>query len=191
VSVTSIVDVEAALLRSVTTEELGFVSRLIDLTETDILSRLPGYDLNPVSTETVTVTGTYEEVLTLPRYPVTAVSAVSVNGVALAAGGWSVTTKGRLSVLGSAPGYWGGPTSTVTVTYSHGQAVESPLVLLIADLVASRLADAGRQGVRSMSVDSDAYSEAYGPPNTPVPGDVKRLAPYRRASIGSIVLTSR
>jgi len=194
VSVTTTEDVEAALVRQLTDAELGVVYRVLDLVEAEVLVHLPGYDLEPVSSETVTVTARHGETLYLPRYPVTAVLAVSVNGVALAASLWSVSAKGVLTLSADVPSAngpeWGwGWGSTVTVTYSHGQpAAGSPLVLLIAEAVASHLRAAASDGLRSMTLGD--YSESYGPQSSS--GglvDRKRLAPYRRSAVGSIVLT--
>lgn len=190
-AVTTLEDVEATLVRPLTLEEQAAASRLVELVEAEVLGHLPGYDLGPASTETVAVTGSYEQ-LKLPRYPVTAVTAVSVNGAALAASTWSVTPKGYLTLPAEFPsgnGPDGSWTPVVTVTYTHGQpAAGSPLVLLVAEAVASHLQAAGSQGLRSMSLGD--YSEAYESRRPVGLVDRARLNPYRRSGIGSILLSN-
>jgi len=192
VTATTLADVEAVLLRPVDIGEQGGLSRVLDLVEAEVLMHLPGYDIEPATTETVTLTGSYGEPLTLPRYPVVAVTAVSVNGAALAVSSWSVSPKGVLSLptdFPSANGPEWGWTSTVTVTYTHGHpAAGSPLVLLVAEAVASHLQAAGSQGLRSMSLGD--YSESYESRRPVGLVDRARLNPYRRSGIGSILLSS-
>lgn len=192
-AVTTLVDVEAALVRSLTTDELAHVDRIIGQVEGDVLLRLPGYDLNPASAETVTIPGVYDETITLPRYPVTAVSSVTQHGAVIDPAGYTFTEKGYLtrqswdlwpSANGPTATSWG--SSALTVTYTHGQGAEgSPLVAVIADMVASRLTGAGRGGVRSVSLGDFAESYDNGAGST---ADRRRLAPYRRSSLGTVRL---
>lgn len=197
-TVTTLADVEAALVRSLTADELAHVDRIIGQVEGDVLLRLPGYDLGPASAETITLDGAYGDTLTLPKYPVTAVASVSQYGATVLATGYTWTEKGYLrrlswdlwpSANGPTSTSWGGPAIPVTVTYTHGQGIGgSPLVALVAEVVAARLTGAGRQGVRSMSIDT--YSESYeSAPDRSIGGfDPRRLAPYRRRAIGSVPL---
>ena len=197
---TTLADVEAALIRSLTPDELAHVDRIISQVEGDVLLRLPGYDLNPASAETVALPGSYEDTLTLPRYPVTAVTTVAQYGAALASTGYTWTEKGHLtraawdlwpSGNGPTSGTWGSPGLTVTVTYTHGQPADgSPLVAVIAETVAERLTGTGREGLRSMSLSGDTYTESYGSDSNarPVGVDPRRLAPFRRSRVGSVRL---
>lgn len=201
-AVTTPADVEAVLLRPVDIGEQGGLDRILQLVEAEVLLHLPGYDLGPATTETVTLTGSYGEPLTLPRYPVSAVTAVLVNGVAQVSTAWSFTSKGVLTFLprvssGAGPDRWlssNGPdwewmrAAPVTVTYTHGQPpAGSPLVLLIAEMAAARVVGAARSGLRSMSV--DAYSESYDSAMAGKTIDMRRLARFRRSQGGSIILT--
>lgn len=198
-TVTTQADVEAALVRSLTADELTHVDRIIELVEAEVLGRLPGYDLAPASEETIMLSGSYDGTLTLPSYPVTDVASVSVDGVALSSAGWDWTARGYLTRVygglafdGPDPvGSWATPASTVSVTYTHGQgAAGSALVLVIAEAVASRLSGAGREGIVAMSIDT--YSERYQTSEVKATAgavDPKRLAPFRRSAMGSVTLT--
>lgn len=103
-----------------------------------------GYTRNTISqvTETAQFEGSSSDCIVLPQRPVTAVTAVSVtdrNGVTsvVAPAGWTWTRGGNLRrVDGSS---WGGPDSTVTVTYTHGFAAVPGDVKAIALALARRM----------------------------------------------------
>lgn len=73
-----------------------------------------------VAGDVVTLPGTYSDALVLPERPVTAVSAVVIDGVALASTAYAWTRLGRLWRVDG--GSWGSPKTAVAVTYSHGFA---------------------------------------------------------------------
>jgi hypothetical protein len=95
-------------------------------------------------TETAKLAGTWSRDLLLPRRPVVDVTGVALNGYELATGlyQWnerSLIRSGPLDAAGGA--HWGGPASTVTVTYSYGYTAENvPLsVKSLALRVAARV----------------------------------------------------
>lgn len=198
-TVTALADLEVALVRAVTTAELAFAQQIIDHAEADVLEYLPGYDLAPTSTETVALTGAFNQPLTLPRYPVTAVSAVTVDGVSLVAGEWSWAEDGYLdrAVLAGATGSymgtgWGYPTGVVGVTYTHGQgAAPLPLVRVIAAIAASRLSATTPAGLKQRDI--GPFSEQYDPAGVGSPSltddEMSALRRFRRVA-GPIRLVS-
>jgi hypothetical protein len=71
-----------------------------------------------VADDTVHLPGTLGARLALPELPVTAVTAVSVDGTALASSGYAWRRSGLLLRRDGAG--WGGPDAEVAVTYDHG-----------------------------------------------------------------------
>jgi len=82
----------------------------------------------------IVIPGSWASRVYLPEPPVTAVSSIKLNGVAVAAGTYSwrrsgLLYRGTVGVLnaadpdlsdGSGAGYWGGTDSELEVKYSHG-----------------------------------------------------------------------
>lgn len=129
---------------------------------------------------TAVLAGTWDSSLLLPERPVTAVGAVSLNGVPLASGGdfeWNSRQLLRRGTLfgvnlgapdlwryrpGAAFGtasHWGGPESTVTVTYTHGYATIPEDIVTVCLQIAAR-AILNPAGVQSESL--GAYAVRYG-----------------------------
>lgn len=151
---------------------------------------------------TALLPGTWSQDLELPERPVTAVDTVEIDGVETTDWDWNdrgVLRRGAASFAQTstlnAPGdddpttqgatgaaqHWGGPQSTVAVTYTHGFAT------IPADIKAVCLAVAGRAltsepGVKQESL--GAYSVTYGGDSaggvTIVPADMALLRRYRR-----------
>lgn len=111
----------------------------IDTTRADeLLEKLTGaakrvakQQLEAVTDDSIELQGTWDKVLRLPQRPVTAVSAVAIDGAALTVDVDFTWTRAGKLVRASRPatllprmanGYWGGEHAVVTVTYSHGYA---------------------------------------------------------------------
>lgn len=101
---------------------------LLELVSGDVVQAC-GRDI-AAGTGTVKLAGTHSRDLLLPQAPVTSVTSVAVNGVALGSGEWTWNERGTLrrgsaswdpDDAGALDGFtWGGPTSTVEVTYAWG-----------------------------------------------------------------------
>lgn len=111
------------------------------------------------TTSTVTVTGSTDRWLRLPGGPVTAVSAVEIDGVAV------TDYKLRDGMLWRASG-WSGPCepADIDVTYTQGyDPVPADIVRLVCLLTAAGITqDADGYGTRGMAYTSvDDYREGY------------------------------
>jgi hypothetical protein len=88
-----------------------------------------GQDFSLVTGDTVVLDGSEDDWLYLPQRPVTAVSAVDINGAALPVGGWTLSGSriyryngwNHAMVLASSNSYGRAPT-LITITYDHGYA---------------------------------------------------------------------
>lgn len=87
--------------------------------------------LSVVTGDIITLPGSWSSELELPERPVTAVTAVAVDGTTLDASAYALKlgrlqrTRHDISLLNFDPWYrcgWGGPERAVTVTYTHGYA---------------------------------------------------------------------
>lgn len=137
-----------------------------------------GQHISLVDDDTVLLAGTWGYDLELPEWPVVSVDAVLVNGDPIVSPGsfeWNTRQLLRRSLALSeltgaglwnqAPGarfnnagHWGGPSSTVEVTYTHGFATIPDDLVLICKQAAARCI------VNPSGVDSEslgAYSVRY------------------------------
>lgn len=94
--VATVENVEDLIGRSLTADTAR-VNRLLDRVEGIIAGEMPGLTFGSVTFEDVEVAGTGESVLTLPYYPVTAVSSVSIEGTVLDPSEYRVNILGRLT----------------------------------------------------------------------------------------------
>lgn len=131
-----------------------------------------------VDDDTVLLAGTWGYDLELPEWPVVSVDAVLVNGAPLTPPGafeWNNRQLLRRSLALSeltgaglwnqAPGarfnnagHWGGPSSTVEVTYTHGYATPPDDLVLICKQAAARVI-LNPSGIQSESL--GAYGVRY------------------------------
>lgn len=133
-------DVADLLGVTFTAEEIGRADRLIGLAEGLIASEIPGIQF-VATTTTVEVDGSYDDVIILPIRPITAITAVRVDGQTVSADSYRWTSRGELiritgpwiQTLGVV-GAWGGPTSTIEVDCTAGPARDD-LRLVAAELV--------------------------------------------------------
>lgn len=108
-------------------EESAQAQAMLDQATAEMVDYM-GRDITVVANDVVTLDGVGDQLL-LPVWPVTAVSAVTVDGVALSLPGdiqWY--PDGRLLRLsGGLPRSWGFKPQSIIVTYSHGEAVPTGL----------------------------------------------------------------
>lgn len=112
------------------------------------------------ATETLTVEGTPYPTLVLPTLHVTAVTAVTVDGVALDAGSWEWSPDGRLR----RPQGWGTSLAGVQVELTHGWAEVPADVVAVTCSIALRgwLNPASNAG-ESLAGASDSYETGLAP----------------------------
>lgn len=83
-----------------------------------------GQTISAVAGDVVVFDGIDDQWLVLPQRPVTAVSAVAVNGVALAPGDWTLSGSRIYRYTGwnrvLTVGGWGRTPTLISVTYDHG-----------------------------------------------------------------------
>lgn len=94
--VATVENVEDLIGRSLTADSAR-VGRLLDRVEGIIVGEMPGLTFGPVTFTDVEVAGTGESVLTLPYYPVTAVSSVVIEGTVLDPSEYRVNVLGHLT----------------------------------------------------------------------------------------------
>lgn len=150
-----------------------------------------------VENDTVRLAGSWEPDFELPEWPVLSVSAVALNGVPLVMhDGYEWNTRQllrRSQLLAELTGYsafqhapgallgfagnWGGPGSTVEVTYSHGYTtIPADLVLVCLQAASRPILNPG--GVQSESL--GAYAVRYvnkgsGGPSVLLDDDEKKI----------------
>lgn len=148
----------ADLPASVDTSDATLVAQMLDAASAEV-REAAGCAISQ-ETSTVSIGGTSSRWLTLPGGPVTAVSSVEVDGVAVT--DWKLV-DGR---LWRACGWQGCEPSIVTVAMTHGFAdVPADIVLLTAQLAAAGINAgltefAARSGIQSEQESIDDYSSS-------------------------------
>lgn len=130
-------------------EEIGRAERLIALAEAVIAAEIPGIQFVETTT-TVTVDGTLDDVLILPIRPITAITAIRIDGQTIDSSTYRWTSRGEVvrkigtwvQTLGIV-GAWGGPTATVQVDCTAGPH-RADLRLVAAELVRDLWVNPGR-----------------------------------------------
>lgn len=92
--------------------------------------------LHAVTADAVELTGNPTDRLDLPQRPVTDVTAISVDGTAIAADEFGWSRSGRLTLTA---GTFGDDRTAVTVTYSHGYAIIPGDIRAITLALAARM----------------------------------------------------
>lgn len=144
-----------------------------------------GQDFTAVAGDTVTLDGTSEEWLALPQRPVTAVTAVEVNGVAVDATSWTLSSHRLYRRGGWDRGYY---TATapplVSVTYDHGYAVIPDDVAAATLAIAAEIV-ANPQGLTAEDIDDYKWRREGGgataPSATLLDAVIRRYAPRARS----------
>lgn len=112
------------------------------------------------ATETVTRPGVWGNLLRLLERPVTAVSSVKIDGVALAADDWYL--DGDELVRG---GGWGGPEAAVEIGYTHGYAaadVPAAVKTTCLEVVARVWTNPGNARQEGYGLEQVSYASANG-----------------------------
>jgi hypothetical protein len=159
-------DVEAFLLRPLTTGEDGYVGVLLDMASDAVMDYLPGVAWEPLNAATATVTFSHDGKAYLPRSPVRAITSVDVGGTILDPTLYSWSTWGPIYLAGTIPSA-NGPGilpygTTAEVTYDGGfdpatLPVPGSIRTMVAGMVATRFQNPG--GARQESIGS--YSVTY------------------------------
>ena len=148
-NVCSPTDVADLLGATFTPAEIARCDRLIGLAEGLIASEIPGIQF-VATTTTVTVDGTLDDVLILPIRPITAITAIRIDGQTIDSDSYRWTSRGELyrvtgpwvQTLG-VYGAWGGPTVQVEVDCTAGPHRDD-LRLVAAELVRDLWVNPGR-----------------------------------------------
>jgi hypothetical protein len=164
--------------------------------------RETGQILTPVVADQVVLDGSGSGVLLLPELPVTAVTAISVDGTALETTAWRWTRSGLLYRLGAAYRYgepWVAGAANVAVTYSHGfDPLPDDLKDVVARIAGRRyqagqavVSATGNEGIETAQLGQ--YPVTYQAPQSDtrdfwgasaawllLPSEKAALAPYRQ-----------
>jgi hypothetical protein len=149
-SIAQVEDVEALLGRSLVDGEQRRALRLLDLVDSIIVGYLPGISLEPVTGDVFELDGTEYRDLRLPRWPITSVASIVLDGTVVPSTTYKVrkrfVRRNRLTPLQIYDGRiypfegWGFPTSRLVVTYDHGyDPVDGRLVIVAAEVVRNAL----------------------------------------------------
>ena len=212
-------DVAALLQRDLTTQELVWVNRLLTQAS-DVVRRYTRQTLNFVSGDTITLPGNWDNTLTLPQRPISAVNSLLINGSAPTAYSvWKVLDDSLYISTGAyQPDFgvllwggnalwgpagsnsgpqatgatWQGPAATITINYDHGfQTIPGDIVNVTAGLVA--LAVASPVGVNEEKI--GAYQVKYSRSETGAmtlqPSDKEVLNFYRKRALSSSIAVQR
>lgn len=124
---------DLATLTTLAPEEEAAADMLLTAASAAII-RATGQQFELVTNDDAVLRGTWDRTLVLPQRPVVAVSAVSINGLAVPTGTWLLAGytlyRGHLPIFNGPDDWggdiyltsWGGPMSAVQVTYTHGFA---------------------------------------------------------------------
>lgn len=153
-------------------EWIAQATLLISLVSADIQSAARNRLIE--GTVTAKLAGVWSEYLELPRRPILSVDAVSVNGQAISAGGYSWNERSlirggaRIANYDASGTRWGGPAATVEVTYDYGyEAAEVPELVKSLTL---------RAAARSMQNPTGVAQESLGPWSVSFGSSSQRMA---------------
>ena len=192
----TIVDVEDLLGRSLSTESAR-IGRLIVRAEGTLSMDMPGLTFGE-GTETVTLEGDGDDVITLPRYPVTAVASVTVDDIVLDPADYRFNVLGQLhrrySGIGAQHdsgfrGRWPDAGVDIVVTYSFGwgaSAVPPAVTGIVAELVARRVANPEQIVQQSVGDRSQTFAGASPDTDRLTPGQTNLLRNWRRNRAASV-----
>lgn len=142
-------DVEASLLRALTTPEATYVSALLARASRQVRVYLGQY-IEEVADDVVTISADMYGTLRLPQRPVTAIASIVVAGTTLDPDTYEFTADGVVT------GVWAdgfetnigfGWTTPATFVYTHGyDPIPDDIVGVVADAVAARITAAASTG---------------------------------------------
>jgi len=182
-------DVEAVLGRTLTDTEGDLLPRQLELASARARF-LARQTLSLVTDDPFTLEAIGNGGVWLPERPVVAVSALSLNGVALVGSAYT-WTDGFLERVGY-PG-WGYPSAALTGLYTHGYVagdqVLEQVALIVATIVASRVAAGPADGDRTASETIGTYTysrEAAAIGSFPISADDAKFLKELRPPILSV-----
>jgi hypothetical protein len=157
---------DVGVLLGISDLEVAKAALLVEIATALVQDAAGGQRIVAVAGEEITLTGTTDAWLDLPQLPVTAVTAVELDGVALtagAAGSGGSTYRLRGSRLWRGDGWqtYVGEPSEVTVTYSHGYPALHQGLQLGRAAVLGLIRGAYDNPEGRTSVKVDDYSAAY------------------------------
>jgi hypothetical protein len=187
-------DVEDALVRSLTDDEAARVDRLIERAEAIVAGDMPGFTFGTGSEE-AELEGDGDDYLVLPRYPVTAVTSVTIAGLALTDDDYRFDVLGRLRRRGSAIANphddaldglrlrWPDAGTIIVVGYDYGFAastVPGDITAVVAELVAAKLTNPEQIVQEAIGDRSHTYARTLGAGDELTAGQRHRLRHWRR-----------
>lgn len=194
-------DVEASLLRALTTNEALYVDTLLARASRTVRAYTGQY-IEEVTDETITVNADLYGNLRLPQIPVTDVSSLTVAGTELDPADYQWEVHGHITQpsfnsweINGAIAVW---TGQATAIYTHGYpTIPDDIVEIVADLVAGRLSSTGtasgavkRAEVDDVTVEYDTTAATTIDPK--LTDDQKRvLDKYKQPARPINMLTSR
>lgn len=181
-------ELETYLGASVTTDQATLLLNIA----TGLIQNETGQTLSAVAGDEIELRGNWTDRLWLPQRPVTAVSAITVDGIAAPAGDYTWTPDGCVTIdcesqiinAGNRRGYWGGPGIIVAVTYSHGFTVIPDDIKGVCLALAARIQSAPNGGAvasESLGAYSVTYSREFSGMLTA--DEKKILKRYRRTAL--------
>lgn len=192
---TTVADVEDLLDR--TLPNTSRVERLIARAEGIVAADMPGLSFD-TGTEEARLEGDGDDYIVLPRYPVTAVHSVTIEGTALPATDYSFDTLGRVRRLyagSSSPhllegsrGRWPDAGVVIVVSYDYGfgaTSVDPAIAAVVAELVAGRVNNPEHVTQESIGDRSHSFAETAGAGDDLTAGQRHRLRHWRRNRFAS------
>lgn len=141
---------------------------------TAMIQALTNQTLEQVEDDVLVLDGSGTRALLLPEFPVTEVSSVELDGVALAASEYQWSADGYLRRAGSV---WPADLRNIEVTYTHGYATLPTLIVSMTAKLAARLYQVPAS-VRQETIGS--YSTSYVSPTLQA-DELALLDRYRRS----------
>lgn len=137
----TLADLEAVLLREITTDESPRLTRLLEMAS-GIFRSESRQTISVVAGDVITIRGSWDSQLFVPERPVTAVASVTIRGVLLDPSAYTWRSTGLLERQFAS---WGDPWAPVIVTYDHGYTeIPDDVVGVICDMVANVVVNPSR-----------------------------------------------
>jgi len=211
-------DVAAILQRDLTSQETTNGTRLLGMAS-DMVRRYTRQQISQTVNDTIVLPGNWDNVLVLPQRPVTNVSSVLINGASPVYQVWrtvddtlfmgtgayqpdfGVLLWGGNALWGPAGSNtgpqatgatWQGPSSQITVTYTHGFAeIPGDIVNVVAGMVALAIASPVGVNMEKIGGYQVAYSRSEGGAMQIQPADKEILNYYRKRAISTSIAPMR
>lgn len=175
--------VEALAGRSLTDDEVARFGVLADYVDTLLAGELPGLSTTPTADDefTITVRPARPELWTL-HYPVTAVTEITVEAVAVDLDDVSWDRLGRLRWRNGST--WSGD---IVVTYDHGDT-PADLAAVAAEVLAAAFTGPGPDGPTSESLGPYSVTYAQASMMGRLAGQRRALRRWRRTAAGTVLV---